>query len=238
MRGTIERCWLFTFRAPAEAARRELPPGLAPVTRGDLAFWNVVVSHIGSMRPEPLPAVLGVSYWHVAYRLYVRFAPPGGEPIEGLYFARSDCDSRLMVLAGNLLTDYRFHTAGVRVDDRGRTVEMRVEAPEAAAHATISRAATPELPPGSAFGSLDEAAAWLKYRPFGISVDTRVSASVVRIRRREDLWRSRVVGVVAQEWAFFRGREVSPELCFEVEPIEYAWERARSYAAPATSRAG
>src|SRR5438045_4199110 len=95
MVGTLERCWLFTYQTPVEEAREAVPRELELVTRGSSAFWNVLVCRIRSMRPKRFPAFVGVSYWHVAYRLYVRFYPRTGAPIEGIYFARSDCDSRL-----------------------------------------------------------------------------------------------------------------------------------------------
>src|SRR5437763_16699429 len=109
--GTLDRCWLFVYQTPIEEARALLPRELEPVTHGGCAFWNVVVCHLRQMRPKPLPAFLGVSYWHVAYRFHVRFRPRSGPPVEGLYFVRSDCDSPLMTWAGNLLTDFNFHTA-------------------------------------------------------------------------------------------------------------------------------
>ena len=39
--------------------------------------------------------------------------PAVGEPLEGLYFARSDCSSRLIAAAGSVLTDYNLHTAAI-----------------------------------------------------------------------------------------------------------------------------
>ena len=99
MRGILDQCWLFTYQTPVAEAQAVLPRELEPVTHAGHAFWNIVVCHLRAMRPKPLPAFLGVSYWHVAYRLYVRFHPASGPPVEGVYFARSDCDSRLMALA-------------------------------------------------------------------------------------------------------------------------------------------
>src|ERR671932_694489 len=85
MVGRLDPCWLFAYRTLEEEARRVLPPALEPVTYGGFAFWNVVVCRVRRMRPWFAPAALGVSYWHVAYRLYVRFYPAQGAAIEGLY---------------------------------------------------------------------------------------------------------------------------------------------------------
>jgi hypothetical protein len=228
MVGTLERCWLFTFRTPAEAVCEYLPGPLQPVTWGDVTYWNVVVAHIARMRPKPAPAISGVSYWHVAYRLYVRFTPPGGAPLEGLYFVRSDCDSRLMTAAGNLLTDFNFHTAQVAVERVGDELVLRVASADAPAAARLTRDA-PTLPDGAPFASLDEAARALKYQPYGISADRQCAVNVVRISRDERAWQSRLRHVAGQEWRFLAGKPVQPELCYEVAPIDYQWNRARVY---------
>lgn len=220
MKGMIERCWLFAFRAPEAGIRPLLPPPLEPVVRGGWGFWNVVVCRVGSMRPRFAPRFMGMGYWHVAYRLYARFA---GE--EGLYFVRSDCDSALMSWMGNLMTDFNFHTAGVTVREEPGRVSLRIDSPDAPGSAEIDRVGPPSLAPGSPFGSLAEASAFLKYKPLGLSVGTDGRVNRVRIVRDESAWRGRAVAVADQRWAFFGGREAHPELCTEVDPIEYRWNR-------------
>ncbi|HUG14343.1 MAG TPA: DUF2071 domain-containing protein [Thermomicrobiales bacterium] len=231
MVGALDRCWLFTFRTPAERATSLLPAVLEPVTHDGFAFWNVVVSHIGRMRPRFAPAFTGMSYWHVAYRLYVRLTPAGSStPIEGLYFIRSDCDSSMMSRAGNLATDFNFHVAAIRVGDSDDQVAIDIDSPGATGRARLSMTTPPEHSPGSAFGSLDEAAAFLKYKPFGISVDERAGeANVVRIVRDEAAWRSRLLYVVEQDWEFLGDQDVCPEICYQVDPIAYQWNRGRVY---------
>lgn len=226
MTGTLDRCWLFTFQTPEEDAWGELPEPLEPVTHNGCAFWNVVVSRILRMRPKGAPAVLGVSYWHVGYRLYARFQPKSGPAVEGLYFARSDCDSPLMTAAGNLLTDYHFHTAPIEVHEEDRCVEIGIASPDSPAHAELCLVAPAQLSPYSAFCTLDEAAAFLKYKPFGLSVHPGGKVSVVRIVRDESAWKYRLVKVQSQRWAFFADKTVRPEICYAVAPIRYQWNRA------------
>jgi hypothetical protein len=232
MVGTLDRCWLFAFRTPLANVQRKLPSVLEPVSYDGHAFWNVVVSHIDRMRPKGAPAVTGVSYWHVAYRLYVRFHPSGGPPIEGLNFTRSDCDSALMTRAGNLVTDFNFHTSTINVEDTGGRLTIDIESPDAPASASANRAAPVSLANGSPFGSLDEAARFLKYKPFGISVGkSGEDINIVRIRRQEDAWSSRLIHVEQQTWSYFADNDVALELCYEVDPIFYTWTRGRVFSA-------
>jgi hypothetical protein len=229
--GRLPQTWLFAYRTPVATARGLLPARLEPVVFGGWAYWNVVVSRIEAMRPWGLPAFVGVGYWHVAYRLYARFRPSDGEAIEGLYFVRSDCDSPPMTLAGNLLTDFNFHTARVRVREREGVHYLRIDSGEAPARAAWRTAAPAGLAEGSPFGSLDEAAAALKYKPNGLSVGGDGGVNVVRITREETAWRARLVSVEAAHWAFLDRYETHPEICYAVEPIDYRWNRARVYRA-------
>jgi hypothetical protein len=229
--GTLDRCWLFTYRTPVEQARTLLPRPLELVTHGQYAFWNIVVCHISSMRPVHFPALIGVDYWHVAYRLYARLPLAQGDALEGLYFLRSDCDQHLMALAGNLLTDFHFHTAAFQLQRSQEALEMHLISPDMPAELCLLPDVAPRLEPHSAFASLDEAATFLKYKPYGLSLNSAGAANVVHITRDEPSWRSRLVSVEYANWAYLREYDVQPEICYEVEPIDYQWDRGRIYAA-------
>jgi hypothetical protein len=223
MVGTVERCWLFAFRTPVEDAAARLPAPLTPVTRDGFAFWNVVVCRVGSMRPRLVPRFLGMSYWHVAYRLYARFQPATGRPIEGLHFLRSDCDRPLLAAMGNLVTDFRFHTAEVTVEEHDSRLRLRIGSPDAPARAEVDRRRPVDLSPGSPFRTVEEAAAFLKYQPAGLSVEPDGRVNVVRIGRDERAWRATPVAVTEQHWSFLEGMPALPELATEVDPIRYHW---------------
>lgn len=231
MRGTLQRCWLFTYQTPEEEARKLLPPELEPVTHLGFAFWNIVVCRIRAMRPKPLPAIAGFGYWHVGYRIYVRFQPSAGGPLEGLYFLRSDCDSRIMSFLGNRMTDFHFNVAGISLMEKNGLIRLVIDSPDAAAQVQLDRAPSPRLPSHSAFASLEEAAGFLKYKPFGISIPAAGQANIVKIVRDETAWKCRMVHGESLEWAYLKGRNVKPELCFELTPIDYQWNRGQIFCA-------
>jgi len=227
MQGRIDRCWLFTYEAAPCDLAALVPAPLELVTHHGRAYWNVVVCHVQKMRPWPLPALLGVSYWHVAYRMYVRCHPVQGKPFEGLYFVRSDCDHRLMTAGGRWLTDFNFHNARIQVQEDDARSRIRVASKEAPAEVVIDRSVPARLREGSAFRNLEEAATALKYHPAGISVSPQGIVSAVRITRDEAAWQARLVHTEQGDWGFFRGRAVQPEIVYEVAPIDYVWNRGR-----------
>ncbi len=226
--GKIRQCWLFVYRLPEEIARPMLPAPLRPVTHGGFAFVNIVVCRLEGLRPVPLPAAIGIGYWHVAYRLHAWAESATGATIEGLHFLRSDCDRWMVEKTGNMLTDFHFHRARIQIAESGAEVRGEIFSPHAPASFRLDRQAAPALSTGSPFGSLGEAATLLKYKPFGLSVENPTTLNVVRVRRDEAAWRSRVVAVAEADWRFLAGREASLELCYEVEPIDYLWERGQS----------
>lgn len=228
MLGTIDRCWLFVYRSPEAEIRSYLPPMFEPVTYNGFGFWSVVVSHIDSMRPSILPKFFGISYWHAAYRIYVRFHPKNGAPIEGLYFLRSDCDNEIMSMMGNTVTDFNFHTSPIKVDEKAETTQIEIVSPSALALAIIDQTKPAELPKGTIFSSLEEARVFLKYKPNGISA-AGDGANIVHITRNEDEWRSKLVSVQGAQWDFFKGMNVNLEICYQVEPIFYKWNKGRLY---------
>lgn len=227
--GRLERCWLFTFQTPPAAAQQSLPDVLEPITHNGFAFWNVVITQLREMRPWPLPAWTGVGYWHVAYRLYVRFHPPAGPSVDGLYFVRSDCDSQLIRMAGNLLTDFRFALAPIGCQERAEQIELAIHAPDAPARALLARRPPASLPAHSAFSSLDEAKAFLEYEPFGIGVGPAGEVNVVPVVRDETTWQTKLLHVKSAVWGFFADKEVRHEICYEAAPIDYRWQRGRVY---------
>lgn len=231
MVGTIAQCWLFVYQTPSAEVRRLIPPQLELVQHRDSAFWNIVVCQVQNMRPKLSPLPIGVTYWHIAYRLYVRFRSRGEETIEGLYFLRSDCNNSLMSAVGNVLTDFNFHTASISISKGSQSTEIEIVAPAGDAYARINTTHQPALSGGSAFDSIDEASRFLKYKPNGISVHSSGRTNVVHIDRDEKAWNSRLVNVEEARWSFFSDKNVSLEICYEVEPISYQWNRARIFAA-------
>lgn len=224
MLGTIDRCWLVALRADPDKVRQVLPLPLEPVIHGGYAYLGIVVSHLKSMRPAPLPAWTGVSYWHAAYRIYARLSPPGRLPIEGLWFIRSDADSALMTSAGNLLTDFRFHQSSIRAETQGDLTTLAVSSADYPLEVVLGGPAL--LADGSPFHGIDEAAKALEYAPAGLSL-AGDDGLVMRITRDHSQWKYKLKGVLSLESPLLRDFDAVPEVAYEVEPIDYQWNRAK-----------
>lgn len=237
MVGRLCDCMLLAYRTPAASVRDLLPPGLELLTRGEWGFWSVVACRIEGMRPRGVPEALGVTYRHVAYRLYVRATTTGGEPIDGIYFVRSDADSGPIAAAGNAFSDFHFHPARIdlRADGRELRLAVRTGGDDAGrAHLRALIGMPSEPPRGSPFHDRNEAAAFLKYRPLGLAVANTPRGRRLRLAevfRDEGDWQETPLQVAEAHWEFFHrlGQDaIELEHAVLVAPIQYRWRLGRS----------
>ncbi len=169
MTGRLADCVLLSFRTPAEAVAPLLPDGLELVTRGPWAFWNVVACRVEAMRPQvagvSAPAMAGVTYHHVAYRLLVQAMTHRADVRRGLYFLRSDADARLLGSFGNWTTDFKFHPATIDLRERfdrhpppASAYRLDVQTGDGQADASLELGPDPAaLQPASCFPTLADA---------------------------------------------------------------------------------
>ena len=242
MVGRLDECLLLAYRTPVESVRHLVPAGLELLTRGPFAFWNVVACLVQRMRPTGTPAALGLTYHHIAYRLYVRCRTAHNGTLDGLYFVRSDADNTLVSRLGNLLSDFRFHhsTISLRADDGGVTLRVRGQGdPQGDADLCVASGQQgdprPQLAPGSPFSSVEEAATFLKYRPLGLSsADNGRRIRLAEVFRDESGWRETPVSVTGTRWSFFENlgqSDIFLETATRVAPIDYRWRLGASVAA-------
>lgn len=216
--GRLDPCFLLAFQVPADRVAPFIPRGLELLARGPWAYWNVVVSRIHAMRPEGLPTWAGITYHHIAYRLYVRARLRNGGEIEGLHFTRSDSDDALVNVLGDRLTDFKFHHARVAMEG-GKETGWAIHAVTSGGQGDLDL----RLGPGEG----EPVPAFLKYRPLGLCPDPGARRlRVVQVVRDEAAWMERGVQVAAARFAYFEamGLGTLPLVgASRVEPMDYGW---------------
>lgn len=80
---TIEDCVELTYRTPAQSVNELIPDGLELITRGPWAFWSVQALRVEKARPVGIPAMCGVSYHRINYRLAVQAMTDRAEVVKG-----------------------------------------------------------------------------------------------------------------------------------------------------------
>jgi hypothetical protein len=234
MQGRLDPCFLLSYALPESSMGGLLPHGLYPLTYRGFAFLNIVISRILRMRPAGLPSTLGLTYWHIAYRLHASADLASGRTIAGLYFLRSDVDRRLPVFPGNALTDFRFHQASIHSSVDQASIRLRItRTPNKIADAGLVIETTPseedEIAPP--FRTIREREQILKYAPFGLSVDRSGRwLKVAEVQREEGDWDERRVRVQTADWEYLK-RTIPGDarlvLATQVMPIDYRWRIGR-----------
>ena len=234
MQGRLDPCFLLSYAVPERSVVSLLPQGLHPLTYRGFAFLNIVISRILRMRPAGIPSSLGLTYWHIAYRLHASADLSSNQTIAGLYFLRSDIDQYLPVIPGNALTDFRFHKASIRSVMDQDSIRLKVaRTPDAIADAGLAIEMTPsgEDEIASPFRTVGEREQILKYAPFGLSVDRSGRwLKVAEVQREEGNWEERRVRVQAANWEYLK-RTIPGEArlvrATQVMPIDYRWHIGR-----------
>lgn len=235
--GRLTHCALMSFGTPADSVRHLVPHGLELMTRGDRAFWNVVTCRVQHMRPKGLPAALGVTYHHVAYRLLVQAMTARADLVHGLYFVRSDADAPVLGAVGNRTTDFKFHLADIALDSGPDRYHAAVTTPDGTGDAAFELGA-PQPPAGprhrdSAFATHLDASEWLTYRPLGLSVGTR-RLRMAEVRRDANAWRETAVQLTRFRSDVFDtlgqtpANGLLPEHATRVADMDYEWRLGRT----------
>lgn len=234
MTGRLETCLLLAISAPVETADRvHLPPPLRLVTVGDRYFWNLVVCRIHRMRPVGMPEAVGITYHHVAYRIYVMAETAEG-PMPGLYFVHSHADNRLVSWAGNLSSDFRFHVGDISIIRDGADVMSAGSSfSYAPGDAFMLRGRCKESPPvpqSGLFSDPEEALQFFKYRPLGLAVGRNGKLKLAEVLRDDAAWGEHQYQVHESRWQLLDSLGITDtrlELASWVEPIDYRWRLGR-----------
>src|SRR5262245_48902947 len=108
MESVFRTCFLVNFGMDPAVLAKLLPEPIKPDLHNGEAFLSIVISDLQDMRPTFLPRGFGFNFSQIVYRAIVTL---NGE--RGVHFLRSDANSRLMCLAGNLFSFFRFQNAGI-----------------------------------------------------------------------------------------------------------------------------
>jgi len=241
LQGRLAECVLVTYRTPYDSVAPLVPEGLELVRRGDFAFWSIVGCRVEHMRPVGLPAtpLTSLSYNLVGYRLMVQAMTDRAEVINGLYFVRSEVESRVVGVLGNRLADFQFHPAQVALEHDDNHARFSVTAtPHGQADAELAVTHMPAaLLPGSCFPTLADARDFCRYAPRGLSVEDvqRGSRSrwlkIVQVHRDARAWCETPVAIERARWGFLetlgQAKLMQPEWAVRVMPVDYRWELGR-----------
>jgi hypothetical protein len=223
---------VLTYAYPEDLLRPLLPPGLELDAHAGFGFLAIALVQTEALRPAGLPRGLGRDFFLSGYRVFSRFERPDGKILRGLRIIRSDADSRLMVLGGNLLTHYRYRKCVAEVRRINDDLDIRITTPDAeadlAVKAFVGKAA--EAPPeGSPFADLAVARKFAGPLPFTFDWEAGTRRMVIIEGVRQN-WNPTPVRVEVSRCTFldrapFDAHPRRLANAFFIENVPYRWKR-------------
>lgn len=221
---------MLTFSALKEDVQSLIPDCLSlDVFADKWAFIAVAMVQTTSLRPKGFPKVLGKDFFLIGYRVFVRYSNQAGRRLRGLYILKSETDSRMMEVLGNIFTQYSYTTTDIR--QTGHSGNFDVSSQRSGFHVTI-KGNTPEvaLPEHSPFADWKEARRFAGPMPFTFSY-IRKARQVLIVEGVRQNWVARPVQVADYHFSFLDALPVkSPVLAsaFVVDKVPYHWKKGRT----------
>lgn len=238
MRGVIDRRILVNFQIDKDVLARVLPPPFQPKLVGGVGIGGICLIRLKQIRPQPLPAFLGVSSENAAHRIAVEWKA-NGIYNEGVYIPRRDTSSRLNTLVGGRLFPGVHHHATFDVEERPDQLNVGLTSDDGETYLRVRARPARQLPAGSAFSALDEASCFFEQGSLGYS-DTGRIGQYDGLELRTLKWELSPLAVDEVESSFFSDRRRFPretvtfDCALLMRGIEHEWHsREPLYCDPA-----
>jgi hypothetical protein len=166
MTGVIDRRLLVNYRVDPDALRPLLPDGLRLQTIGGAAIAGVCLLRLRDLRPEGLPAGVGLRSENAAHRIAVEWDDDSGVRT-GVFIPRRDSGSWVNVAVGGRLFPGRHGAARFVSEESPEALHVRFTGSTASVDVRV--AVTPELEGSGLFADLAAASAFFEAGSVGWS---------------------------------------------------------------------
>ncbi len=207
--GEIERRLLVNYRLDPAAIATVLPAPFRPQLVNGFAVAGICLIRLGSMRPRPLPAWVGVRSENAAHRVAVEWDSPSGVQT-GVYIPRRDTDSWLNVVVGGRLFPGTHHRATFDVAESASEIRVAFTARDGSAAVRVAVRLSESLVDSSLFADAESASAFFERGSIGFSA-TRDSDRFDGLALHTTAWQVEPGTVLEAHSSFFSDRAVFPD---------------------------
>ena len=171
IRGTIVRRVLVNYRVRPDAIARFMPPTFRPQLVDGWSIAGICLIGLKDIRPQWLPAVVGITSENAAHRIAVEW-DEAGVTKTGVYIPRRDSSSHLNQLAGGRLFPGQHHAARFQVVDTPSHIKVAFSSLDGSTGVSIAARCTQSVPESSVFADTDAASAFFRGGCTGYSART------------------------------------------------------------------
>ncbi len=241
---TLRHSLVLLYAVDARVLQPFCPPGLELELVGSFGLVAVATVHATDLRLRGTPTWMGRDFTLTGYRVVVKFRVPDGTVRRALCIIRSDTNRRLMVMGGNVFTEYNYRRAAIHTSHEGSWYKVQV-GPVGGGVALQARAridVEDVLPETSPFSSVRHARRHTGPLPWTVSHDASLD-SYVAVHGHRGTWKPRLVEADVSVCTFFDrpefvGHDVRLAAAFYVDAVDYSWDRGILLPASAASITG
>jgi hypothetical protein len=170
IKGIIRRRILLNYRVSPEVVQRILPSNFQPKVFNGYAIAGICLIRLEEVRPQGLPAFVGLSSENSAHRIAVEWEGAEGQSQEGVFVPRRDTDSLLNSLAGGRIFPGVHHHSDFSIHDSDGRISLRVKSSGMNSRLVEIEAEESEcFPESSVFESLEESSRFFEAGCIGYS---------------------------------------------------------------------
>jgi hypothetical protein len=208
IRGIIDRRILVNYRVDPITLKRVLPEPFRPKLFGGVGMAGICLIRLKHIRPNFLPAFVGISSENAAHRIAVQWES-NGRTEEGVYILRRDTSSRLNSAAGGRLFPGIHHHARFDVQERDDRYRIVMDSDDGETHLAVDGQSAAGLPDSSIFPSPDVASEFFKRGSLGYSPAAK-PGTFDGLELRSVTWQVEPLGIASIESSFFGNHDVFP----------------------------
>ncbi len=227
IRGLIDRRILVNYRVKPDVLARLLPAPFRPKLIKGLGMAGVCLIRLKHVRPNFLPAFLGLSSENAAHRIAVEWNDDEGTK-EGVFVPRRDTSSKINTLLGGRLFPGMHSHANFQVHEHDNHLRFELTSDDQQTHLLVEGQAAEKLPRNSAFASLAEASSFFERGSLGYSV-TAKPGQFDGLELRSFNWLVRPLNVTNVKSSFFENQQLFPPGSVEfdcallMQGIDHEW---------------
>lgn len=226
----FEHSIVLAFAVPKAELADLIPPCLELDTFDDKwAFLAVAMVKTRGLRPKGFPSLVGSDFFLIGYRIFVRYTNTEGKRMRGLYIIRSETNSRMLEISGNLFTHYSYTTTDIHLSQNGDQTELSSVGSDFNVIVEEADSDIP-LPENSPFATWKEARRFAGPLPFTFTFDKDTNKVLIVEGVREN-WTPTPLKVISSKFSFLEKlglKDVVLANAFIVRNVPYWWKKGRS----------
>lgn len=230
MRGLIARRLLVNYRVDPQTLCSLLPAPFRPKLVKGFAIAGICLIRLEQIRPDFLPAFVGVASENAAHRIAVEWRDASGNMREGVYIPRRDTGSRLNSVVGGRLFPGMHHHARFRTTTQSDHLRIAFSSDDGVVAVSVIGQLAAALPATSLFPSLAAASCFFESGSIGYST-ARDSHYLDGLELHSDYWHVEPLAITHVTSSFFNNTTQFPagtvtfDCALLMRGIAHEWHR-------------